>query len=92
MGSGVHMSKRKWVMADASMVVDVASIPAKTRLVYSLASFPSIWTSATSALSHEADQVSTATSVYALLKSETTLAASSVGVGAAAVGVDGGGV
>ena len=62
-GSGVQMSIRKLVMAPASIVAEVNSMPAKARLVYFFIAFPAIASSDRSAASHSADQVSTVTSV-----------------------------
>ena len=61
--SGVQMSIVKRVIAEASIGEVVASIPANERFVYSFVSSPATCTSATSAASHTADQVSTNTSV-----------------------------
>ena len=49
----------KCVIADASTGAEVNSTPAKVRLEYFFVASPAIWTSSTSAASHEADQVST---------------------------------
>ena len=77
----------KFVIPDASSLLLLKSIPAKLVNVYFLTSSPSIWTSATSESSQSADQVSTVSSVYALLNNEITSAASLAGgVGAATVG------
>ena len=62
-GSGVHTSMWKCVMAVASICSETNSIPANTRFVYSFVGLPSISISATSASSKSADQVSTVTSV-----------------------------
>jgi len=49
----------KKFLPDASIVLVVNSIPAKTRLEYFFVSLPPIWRSETSAASQTADQVST---------------------------------
>ena len=57
--SGDQMSMWKRVMADASMVAEVNSMPAKTSEEYFLVALPATDTSVRSAMSQEADQVPT---------------------------------
>ena len=61
--SGVQMSIRTWVMAVASMVVVVVSMPLKSRPEYFLVALPSTVTSAYVAALQLVFQLSTATSV-----------------------------
>ncbi len=93
LASGVHTSIRKFVIPDASTLLSpVNSTPLKFSAVYFFTSSPATWTSASAETLQSVRHVFTATSVYALLNSDTTSASACVGVGAASVGsVAGGG-